>query len=28
MAPSGRINVAGLALAQVPIFVGALQSVL
>jgi aromatic-amino-acid transaminase len=28
MAPSGRINVAGLALAQVPIFVDALQSVL
>jgi aromatic-amino-acid transaminase len=28
MAPSGRINVAGLAVAQVPIFVGALQSVL
>jgi aromatic-amino-acid transaminase len=27
MAPSGRINVAGLAVAQVPIFVGALQSV-
>jgi aromatic-amino-acid transaminase len=28
MAPSGRFNVAGLALAQVPIFVDALQSVL
>jgi aromatic-amino-acid transaminase len=28
MAPSGRINVAGLTLAQVPIFIDALQSVL